>query len=184
MSGWPDAHRRHSTTILSYGPMALSPMCCSHSLSGSTFSSITPGVAGRLMVVPFSLWSPVLLNRWFWCNGATASGNVDVGVYTQDGVLLANAGSTAQAGTTAVQQVAASSPMLLVPDSYYLGISISSATATFQGGTSGFATIQEMGLAAQTASAGPPCPATFSLISLAGSSSPIPVFGFSERSLI
>jgi hypothetical protein len=188
MSGWTDAHRRQSTNYGSYSPGALGGESCCFSLSGGAPSSQTSlAVAGMLLAIPFTLWSPILAHKVWWSNGATASGNVDVGVYADpDGTptLLFNGGSTAQSGTTAIQSVTLGSDYLLLPDSYYLAISVSSATATFECGSSGSASLSKMGIAKQTASAGPPCPATLTLITSANDSTWIPNFGFSERATV
>ena len=82
MSGWTDAHRRQSTNYGSYSPGALGGESCCFSLSGGAPSSQTSlAVAGMLLAIPFTLWSPILAHKVWWSNGATASGNVDVGVY-------------------------------------------------------------------------------------------------------
>lgn len=57
------------------------------------------------LYVPFVISEPVYAKKLFWYNGATASGNVCVAVYSDDGKRLVTTGSTAQAGTSVVQEV-------------------------------------------------------------------------------
>lgn len=57
------------------------------------------------LYVPFVIAEPVLCKKLFWYNGATASGNVCVAVYTDDGKRLVTTGSTAQATINVIQEV-------------------------------------------------------------------------------
>ena len=87
--------------------------------------------ANKAIYVPFTLRAPFLVRRLWWANGATVSGNVDCGVYSQDQVRLFSTGATAQAGASAVQSVALGTAVLLAPGQYFMGLSLS-GTATIQ----------------------------------------------------
>ena len=141
------------------------------------------GTANLIGYYPFLCITPFLVQRVFWGNGATVSGNVDVGVYNTDGVLLLNAGSTAQATINVAQSVALGTPYLLTPDLYYFGVAASSATATFVGsgvGTPDF--MQHFGMGQQ--SAAPPLPATWTFASASTSTLIVPYAGVTNRTLI
>lgn len=83
-----------------------------------------------------ALYIPIVLpyaypaKRVWWVNGATASGNVDLGVYSSAGTRLFSTGATAQAGTNAPQYVTVD--WLVQPGEYYLALSLSSSTGTVQ----------------------------------------------------
>lgn len=78
-------------------------------------------VANLAIYVPLVLPFPYLVNRLWWMNGSVVTtSNADVGIYNRDGVRLASAGSTVQAGTSTIQYVALGTPMLLSPGRYYL----------------------------------------------------------------
>jgi hypothetical protein len=67
--------------------------------------------------------------RAFLANGATANGNVDIGLYDESWNRLASTGSVAQSGTTTIQDLAALA-VTIPPGRYYLGIALSSGTGT------------------------------------------------------
>lgn len=95
-------------------------------------ASAATGVLNTAIYVPLAIRSPFLIRKFWWANGATAAGNVDGGIYSVGGAKLASTGSTAQAGTNAIQSAAPSGgSFLLTPGSYVLGLSASSSTATF-----------------------------------------------------
>ena len=62
-------------------------------------------------------------------NGATASGNLDVGIYTEDGTRLVSIGSTAQSGTTALQFFNITDTFLS-PGNYYMACAMDGTTGT------------------------------------------------------
>ncbi len=78
------------------------------------------------------------MRRMFVANGATISGNVDVGIYTQAGTKIWTSGSTAQSGASVLQYFNATDT-LLMPGTYILALAMSSATATVHRVTGSFA---------------------------------------------
>ena len=81
---------------------------CAAGIEMAAQGGATPGsadwiAANEAIFVPFYLTQPVLVTRIFVVNGAVVSGNVDVGIYTQDGVLIVGGGGAAQAGTNQPQ---------------------------------------------------------------------------------
>lgn len=161
----------------------------SGNVSGQPASAAWPG-ANTAFYASFNMWAPYLVKTLVWWNGATATGNVDCGIFAPDGTLLASAGSTAQSGTSAPQKTALGTPLLLESGSYYLGLVASSASSTFiftklgTGGTPpgwGTALMRAAG-GRQMASAGPPLTnATFASLSTFGAAAGAPVFGISSR---
>lgn len=133
--------------------------------------------ANRAIYVPFSLPFPYLLRKFFWCNGGTANGNVDCGIYSRAGTKICATGSTAQAGTSVVQSAAPSiGATLLMPDSYYLALALSSGTGTiFQVAPAA----NEAGIAFQATAFA--LPATFTLGTTGGA---LPMFGIADVGVI
>lgn len=60
--------------------------------------------ANQALFVPFSIPFTKTAKKMFLFNGSAVSGNVDVGIYNDAGTRLVSAGSTAQAGTSAIQE--------------------------------------------------------------------------------
>jgi hypothetical protein len=102
-------------------------------LGGTAITSVAHPSANLSIFVPFRLLAPMPVVQVWWMQGATAAGNVDVGVYTPDGRLLLSGGSVAQsvAGINTFGKVTLGTPILLLPGAYYLALACSSATATF-----------------------------------------------------
>lgn len=71
--------------------------------------------------VPFTIPEPVLFTKLFWGNGTAVTGNLDVGLFGEDGTLLVAAGTTAQAGTSTLQVVDVTDT-LLARGRYYFGL--------------------------------------------------------------
>lgn len=66
-----------------------------------------------------------------WMNGATASGNLDIGIYDATGIRLASIGTTAQVGTTVPQKASFTTPVQVGPGRFFLGVSMDNTTGTF-----------------------------------------------------
>jgi hypothetical protein len=80
----------------------------------------------------FAVWVPEVcrITTWWWQNGATVNGNVDMGIYTRAGVRLVSMGSVAQSGASAPQTSTANLPATLPAGELLLAFILSSATAT------------------------------------------------------
>lgn len=86
-------------------------------------------VANLVQYVPFYLTTPYSVQRFLWMNGATASSNVDVGIYSAGGTLLASTGSTAQSGASTPQYATPSGgSFVLSPGSYYFAYTCNGTT--------------------------------------------------------
>src|SRR6202162_5774411 len=77
-------------------------------LGGAAPVSTAWGTANLSIAVPFIAAKPLDVSRLLVYNGATVSGNIDIGIYsdsTTAGNLIISAGSTVQAGVNAIQQI-------------------------------------------------------------------------------
>ena len=83
--------------------------------------------ANRAVLQPFEITTAYLVEGFGWANAGTVSGNVDAGIYTLDGVRLMSTGSVAQTGT-GTTQIAAITPTLLMPGTYYLALAMDNTT--------------------------------------------------------
>ncbi len=97
-------------------------------------------MAARTWVANVAVYVPIFVpfaypvSRFWWANGTTVtSTNVDCGIYSVDGILLASCGSTAMSGTNVIQYQAATTPIILQPGSYYLGWTCNNTTSRAQG---------------------------------------------------
>lgn len=78
---------------------------------------------------PFRLRYSVTVYALWVANGGTASGNIDIGIYAQDGTKILSTGSTAQAGTN-VHQVISTTATTIGPGQYYMALALSSTVGT------------------------------------------------------
>jgi hypothetical protein len=114
-------------------------------------------VANLAIGCPVQLLTAVTIYQLAWLNGATVSGNVDIGIYNEAGTRLVSSGSTAQAGVSQ-SQAANTTDLALVPDTYFLVMSCDNVTATFGRYTGSFVLSRACGVIQQTAAF--PLPAT------------------------
>jgi hypothetical protein len=130
------------------------------------FSNVASAVypaANTAYFYPFSIAAPSLITKLATSNGTTASGNLDIGLYAEDGTRLVSTGSTAQAGTSTLQVVDITD-VLLGPGVFYLALAMDNTTGTIFRCAPGGGVTQYMQLLgiAQMASAFPlPDTATF-----------------------
>lgn len=106
------------------------PVAGARAIASPSITALT-WVANLAVYVPLYLPGPFPLQRFWWYNGSTIGSNVDVGIYSKGGSLIANAGTTAQVGTSTVQYVAKSA--LLAPGGYYFALVCDGTTARING---------------------------------------------------
>lgn len=109
-------------------------------------ASIAWSPANTAVFVPFSLWKPRTAKKMFVYNGATASGNFDIGVYNDSGTRLVSSGSTAQSGTDTVQEVDITDTALPAGQLLWLALAFDNTTATVNGKAHGAAAATVRGL--------------------------------------
>lgn len=83
----------------------------------------------KIFYCPIRVPYPINVLQMYINNGAAVSGNVDVGIYGPAGARLVNSGSTAQAGTSAVQTIDITDTAI-GPGFFYLAMQVSNTTAT------------------------------------------------------
>lgn len=69
------------------------------------FAGAAYPAANTSLFFPIYVAQPFTVAQVWVNNGGTVSGNFDIGLYTEAGVKLFSAGSTAQSGTATIQQV-------------------------------------------------------------------------------
>lgn len=114
---------RHLFTVTTIGAFGAFPG------ASGTFNSVAFPTAKKVLYVPIRIPMPLLVTQLFTLNGATASGNIDVGLYTLDGTKLVSSGSTAQAGTTQ-KQLFNVTDFVLGRGTYYMAVSLDNTTGT------------------------------------------------------
>lgn len=129
------------TYILSGGGRApvfidtLSPECLGVKIGAmidaqKASASAAHPTANLAFYYPFVLTESVTVRKLFIHNGATASGNVDVGIYDGSGTRKVSSGSTAQTGTSVIQEFDVADTAL-TPGRYYLAYALDNNTGTF-----------------------------------------------------
>lgn len=148
--------------------------------SGAGPASQAWGTANLALYFPVTIQAPVVFTHACVANGATASGNVDIGLYDDAWNRLTSTGSTAQSGTGTVQVIDITD-ILVPPGRYYIALALSSATGTVQANASGNAMLGASMGWAQEASA-LPLPSTATPARYAQTFAPW--FGFSRRATL
>ena len=148
-------------------------------IGAATPTSVAHGTNNLARVYPFYVPEPIIVLSAYSFNGATAAGNVDIGIYSEALALLVSTGAVAQAGTNALQEYALTDTTI-PRGRYYAAISCSLSTATFFSNAYNLHFGKLQGLA-QMATAHV-LPST--LVPAAVSSAIQPVFGFSIRTLV
>jgi len=91
----------------------------------------TFGTANRAIFFPFYLTEAATFVRAFVVNGATQSGNIDIGIYDANGIRLVSTGGTALSGATTTQSFTLSSTTLAGMTLYYLAMVVDNPSAIF-----------------------------------------------------
>jgi hypothetical protein len=145
----------------SVGRLALGGMADSKQLAATTGFFTTANAA---IFIPFRVMTPTRINKMFLVNGTNVAGNIDLGIYTDDGIRLTSNGGTAQSGPNTVQILSMSTARRVHPGQYYymaVACSSSSAGIVVEAGTPAVALLQMMGMARVTSAY--PLPATVTL---------------------
>lgn len=140
-----------------------------HEVTGGPIASAIPVSAtwptnNRAIFVPFAIEAAFNAVKMRVLNGATASGNIDVGIYTWDGTRLVSGGGVAQSATSALQEFDITDKFL-APGRYYMALALSSTVGTVFRKNTTLSILNAIGLK-QMASAYP-LPATVTFASFA-----------------
>lgn len=145
----------HQFTIGTYGY---------YSVTGGLTFAITSGAfptANKVLYIPLRIPKPMIIQQLYTSNGATASGNVDIGVYSADGTKLVSSGSVAQSGINQ-KQLFNVTDTLIGRGVFYMGLTLSNTTGTFFRNAGSLALLQALGLLTETPGGfGLPANATF-----------------------
>lgn len=133
---------------------------------GATPASAAFPASNDAIFIPVYLQNTVLIQRLFSINGATASGNIDVGIYSEDGARIVSSGSTAQAGTSSPQFYNITD-VTLGPGRYYLAVAMNNTTGTLFRASTGITKLQALGMAKQATAFALPDSATFATVTAA-----------------
>lgn len=129
---------------------------------GGAIASATYPSANLAIFYPVRVTRAFTVAQLFVLNGATVSGNIDVGIYDSAGTRLVSSGSTAQSGTNAVQAFNIADT-LLAAGWYYLAVAMDNITGTLQRNTAGsFVMTASLGIGQQASAF--PLPATATII--------------------
>lgn len=118
------ANRRHRKNIGPWDILGMVPGI-------DSFASETFSAADRAHFQWFRVPETCIVKQLWVANGATASGNIDVGIYNPDGVRLVSSGSTAQSGTNTLQ-VFDVTDTTLTRGYYYIAVAMDNATGTLR----------------------------------------------------
>lgn len=101
--------------------------------SGGTLGSAASAAwqtANSAIYIPFTLTDFAIVYQLLYWVGATSSGNIDVGIYSDGGVRLVAAGSTAMSGTVNTIQEVNITDTALGPGTYILAAAVDNTTGT------------------------------------------------------
>jgi hypothetical protein len=150
---------------------------------GTPSSAVWP-TAATAFFYPVYLSQPRTYTKAWWLNGATAAGNVDVGIYTISGTTATRvvaSTAAAQAGVSAMQVAGTFTTTTIGPGLYYLAMACSLATATVWRSPMQVAFFSRAAGAYQAATAHP-LPASITVVAFTNII--LPIFGFSENANI
>lgn len=146
---------------------------------GTPSSNAWPAV-NRALYLPLYIDRPGVVTKFWTLNGATAAGNIDIGLYNEAYARLASTGAVAQAGTNVVQEFDVTD-FAVVPGVYFLGLACSLTTATlFMTTTNVAGYFQAMGVTQQATALPLPNPA----VPAAQITTLIPIAGIAFRTLV
>lgn len=136
--------------------------------------------ANRALFFPFRLEEPVIVAKLWWGNSTPVGGNIDCGIYDGAGTRLVSTGSTAQSGTSALQEVDITDTTL-GPGTFYLALAADSTTPQILGYATGSTLVRLMSGIAMMDSAFPlPATATYASATAYGP----PLVGLTTRSVL
>lgn len=131
------------------------------------------------ILIPFDITEDITVTQLWAYNGATASGNIDVGIYDAAFARQISSGSTAQSGTNALQ-VFDVTDTPLTAGQYYFAVAMDNTTGTLFRQTIGATLMRSWGCF-QMASAFA-LPSTITPASVANSY--LPLIGWTQKATI
>lgn len=164
----PPRYRPRSHNIHPFSPEAMSGFAAVGGNAGSWASATYPS-ANLALFYPFVLTEPATAVQLWAYNGATASGNLDLGIYNAAGAKLVSKGSTAQAGTNDLQRLDITDTVLPSGQVLYMAIAFDGTVGTLFRLPANTATTQlrALGMFEMAAAFPLPATATFAVVSTA-----------------
>lgn len=151
-----------------------SPECLGVPLGTTAPASGTWSATNRAVLLPFRIYKPITAYSMFLVNGATGTFLFDLGIYDQSGRLLVATTGTAQNSNNAVQETSFASPLRIGAGLFYMGLGMSSNTATVFRRTIGNEIMNAMGC--YILSTAYPLPATATFLTVPSGTN-LPIFG-------
>jgi phage tail sheath gpL-like len=132
MPMFPNAHKGGGPAIHPFSDLSIGSRLAVLTAGGFTVtgSAVWP-TASLSILIPVWLPEQIIVAQLGWVNGSVVSGNVDMGIYNQDGVLLLSTGSTAGSGTSALQLVNVTDTPI-GPGLVYMALAVDNITATIE----------------------------------------------------
>lgn len=149
-------------------------------VGSGTFASAVWPTSNRAYYYPFRIDHPITVLKLWMANGAAAAGNLDIGIYSEDGTRIVSSGSTAQAGTNTLQEIDIADTVI-GPGAFYLAAAMDGTTGTafrFSGGSSTRSLL--LGYYSQVTAFPLPANATFA----SQASQWIPLFGLAAKTIV
>lgn len=168
-------------------PLTTQPLAGALAAGGGSFAGTAWPTANTAIYFPVIVTEDCTITKLFVFNGATVSGNIDVGVYDSSGTKKISAGSTAQAGTNVLQEFNVADTAITA-GLYYVGVALDNTTGTLSKrgipnlGISATEGGQSLGIAEQTSAF--PLPATATFAALSSDYLPTAGFSISPRTLV
>lgn len=179
MGDWPNTPQPLCVTVHPYSLNACGGIG-GYGLSLANFTSSAWTASNRAVYMPFWLNRPETFVKLFCMNGATASGNVDMGIYDYAGTRIVSIGTTAQSGTNALQEFDITDTQI-GPGKFYLALAMDNTTGTIFRTTGSITDFgREAGFLMQESAFALPATATFAAIT----SNSLPLFGATTRSVV
>jgi hypothetical protein len=140
--------------------------------------------ANKAYFIPFSINETVIATGMWWYQGAAATDNIDLGIYSLAGAKLASTGALA-AGTNSVVNLspAFTNAVTLAPGKYYLAVSVAGTTIRLFGVIPLPGVEMERALGVMQMAAAHPLPATATLVKIATENF-IPIFGLTTQAVM
>ena len=168
-----------STTIYNDNCIADKLLGLTNVASGNAASAAYPQ-ANMVLYVPFVALSTTQVTQMFWYNG-TGTGNMELGIYTEDGIKLASSGVLAMSGTNTSQFYTFPTPVNLGEGLYFVAVVMNNTTNrlfSVTGTNPGFS--EALGLYQQTGTFPLPANASFQNMT----TNYIPFIGLTGRGLV
>lgn len=151
-------------------------------LNVSTPASVAWPANNRIYYVPLLMPDDFLATQFGIDVGATNSANIEIGIYTPDGVKLIGSAATALGTANSPQAIDITDTQLYAGNLYYVGVTLTSTGGALFCVTSGLgvAGAQMTSTMAENGSGGLPNPATFAAIA----DNLIPYFSLSSKTVL